>query len=147
MTAFNEAFRSEIARIARKESKKELDHLRKSVSSQRSEIASLKRSLHELERTVRLALRHLPAPEPKQPKPVSTKTKGISTEALVAKREAVALTVAEMAILLNVSPLTLRRWEAQEAFPRKMHHERIHAVLAMGKRQAKRLLTEGESPA
>lgn len=68
------------------------------------------------------------------------------TEALVAKREALSLTVAEMAILLNVSPLTLRRWEAQEAFPRKMHHERIHAVLALGKRQAKRLLTEGESP-
>lgn len=147
MTAFNEAFRTEIARIARKESKKELDHLRKAVSSQRSEIASLKRSLHELERTVKLAVRRLPAPEPKQPKPVSTKTNGISTEALVAKREAVALTVAEMAILLNVSPLTLRRWEAQEAFPRKMHHERIHAILAMGKRQAKRLLTEGESPA
>lgn len=146
MTAFNEAFRSEIARIARKESKKELDHLRKTVSSQRSEIASLKRSLHELERTVKQALRHLPAPEPKQPKSVST-SKGVSTEALVAKRGALALTVAEMAILLNVSPLTLRRWEAQEASPRKMHHERIHAVLAMGKRQSKRLLTVGESPA
>ena len=68
MTAFNEAFRTEIARIARKESKKELDHLRKAVSSQRSEIASLKRSLHELERTVKLTVRRLPAPEPKQPK-------------------------------------------------------------------------------
>ena len=145
MTAFNEAYRPEIARIARKESKKELDHLRKAVSSQRSEIASLKRSLHELERTVKLTVRRLPAPEPKQPK-VATKSKGVSTEALVAKREALSLTVAEMAILLNVSPLTLRRWEAQEAFPRKMHHERIHAVLALGKRQAKRLLTEGESP-
>lgn len=146
MTAFNEAFRSEIARIARKESRKDLDHLRKSVSSQRSEIASLKRSVHELERALKQALRQLPAPEPKIANRGATRTKGVSTEALVAKREVLGLKIAEMAFLLNVSPLTLRRWEAQEASPRKMHHERIHAVMATGKRQAQRLLIDAQNP-
>ncbi|UOB05892.1 helix-turn-helix domain-containing protein [Diaphorobacter sp. ED-3] len=48
MTAFSDAFRSEVMRMARKEIKGELGHLRKAVTAQRSEIAALKRDLKAL---------------------------------------------------------------------------------------------------
>ena len=54
MTAFSDAFRSEVMRMARKEIKGELGHLRKAVTAQRSEIAALKRDLavrHREDRT------------------------------------------------------------------------------------------------
>src|SRR3989344_633388 len=48
MTAFSESFRSEVARIARKESKGGMTSLRKTATNQRSEIATLKRDVKEL---------------------------------------------------------------------------------------------------
>ena len=48
MTAFSESFRSEVARIARKENKGEMSSLRKTATNQRAEIATLKRDLKDL---------------------------------------------------------------------------------------------------
>jgi len=53
MTAFSESFRSEVARIARKENKEEMASLRKTATSQRSEIATLKRDVKDLAGQVR----------------------------------------------------------------------------------------------
>ena len=48
MTAFSDAFRAEVLRMARKEIKGELGSLRKTVTAQRSEIAALKRDVKDL---------------------------------------------------------------------------------------------------
>jgi archaellum component FlaC len=53
MTAFSESFRSEVARIARKESRGEMAFLRKTATNQRAEIAALKRDVKELAGQVR----------------------------------------------------------------------------------------------
>ena len=53
MTAFSESFRSEVARIARKENKGEMSSLRKTATNQRAEIATLKRDLKDLAGQVR----------------------------------------------------------------------------------------------
>ncbi|KAB2896064.1 MAG: transcriptional regulator, partial [Burkholderiaceae bacterium] len=47
MTAFSDAFRAEVLRMARKEIKGELGNLRKTVTTQRSEIAALKREVKD----------------------------------------------------------------------------------------------------
>lgn len=143
MTAFNEAFRSEIARIARKESKRDVEQLRKTVTAQRADIASLKRTAAELQRSLKKLLRMAPVVETK---PVTdsgnTRRKPLSHEALVEKRDTLGLSIAQMATLLNVTPLSLRKWETGEVTPRKMHHDQIRIVLSMGKREARRILND-----
>ncbi len=48
MAAFADTFKAEVARIARKEGKDDLTQLRKTVATQRSEIAGLKKELKAL---------------------------------------------------------------------------------------------------
>ena len=73
MTAFSESFRSEVARIARKENKGEMSSLRKTATNQRAEIATLKRDLKDLAGQVRSLAKalqkSLTAAERQQPRP------------------------------------------------------------------------------
>ena len=57
MPNFSSLLKSEIARIAKKESRSESGALKKSVGQHRSDIAALKRRVAELERLLRKVLR------------------------------------------------------------------------------------------
>ena len=125
MTAFSESFRSEVARIARKENKGEMSSLRKTATNQRAEIATLKRDLKDLAGQVRSLAKalqkSLTAAERQQPRrqspdssagtPAAANRRGrafvFSHEALVAKRQAFHMTQKEMAQLLGVSSLSV----------------------------------------
>ena len=160
MTAFSESFRSEVARIARKENKEEMASLRKTATSQRSEIATLKRDVKELAGQVRglakaleKALAAAERQQPRQQPAESTagaqapaKRRGrafvFSHEALVAKRQAFHMTQKEMARLLGVSPLSIYKWETGQVTPREAQLVRVREVLQMGVREARRQIAE-----
>ena len=125
MTAFSESFRSEVARIARKENKGEMSSLRKTATNQRAEIATLKRDLKDLAGQVRSLAKalqkSLTAAERQQPRrqspdasavtPAAANRRGrafvFSHEALVAKRQAFHLTQNALARLLGWSSLSV----------------------------------------
>lgn len=141
MTAFSESFRSEVARIARKENKGDITSLRKLTASQRGEIAALKRDVKALAGQVRglaKALEKSLASIGRQPSgsqaadasrvpgaagaAVSLKRGGrpfvFSHEALLAKRKAFQMSQKEMAQLLDASPLSVYKWETGKVTPR-----------------------------
>ena len=160
MTAFSESFRSEVARIARKENKGEMSSLRKTATSQRAEIATLKRDLKDLAGQVRSLAKalqkSLTAAERQQPRrqspdssagtPAAANRRGrafvFSHEALVAKRQAFHMTQKEMAQLLGVSSLSVYKWETGRVTPREAQLVRVREVLQMGVREARRQIPE-----
>lgn len=165
MTAFSESFRSEVARIARKENKGDITSLRKLTASQRGEIAALKRDVKALAGQVRglaKALEKSLASIGRQPSgsqaadasrvpgaagtAVSPKRGGrpfvFSHEALLAKRKAFQMSQKEMAQLLDASPLSVYKWETGKVTPRAAQLLRVREVLKMGVREARKKIAE-----
>lgn len=144
MTAFSDAFRAEVLRMARKEIKGELGSLRKTVAAQRAAIASLKRDVKDLVSQVRglhKAAVHQAAPGKAQAQDAEAPARGgrrfqFKAEALAAKREQLGLSQQAMAALLEASALSVARWESGKVAPRAAQLERIRTVLKMGKREA-----------
>lgn len=148
MTNFVDTFKKEIARIARKELKAELDGLRKQASAQRAEISSLRKQVKELQvGAARMAksmasgrsiagskadVSSAAAPKLRPgPKPV------FSAERLREQRHRLGLTQEHAAHLLNVSALSLWKWESGKAAPRASKMPSIMKFMTMGKREAK----------
>lgn len=164
MTAFSESFRSEVARIARKENKGDITSLRKLTASQRGEIAALKRDIKALAGQVRglaKALEKSLAAIGRQPSGsqaaasrvpgavgagASPKRGGrpfvFSHEALLAKRKALQMSQKEMAQLLDVSPLSVYKWETGKVTPRAAQLQRVREVLKMGVREARKKIAD-----
>lgn len=165
MTAFSESFRSEVARIARKENKGDITSLRKLTSSQRGEIAALKRDVKALAGQVRGLAKALEkslaaigrqssgsqaADASRVPGAAgagaSPKRGGrpfvFSHEALLAKRKAFQMSQKEMAQLLDASPLSVYKWETGKVTPRAAQLLRVREVLKMGVREARKKIAE-----
>lgn len=144
MTAFSDAFRAEVLRMARKEIKGELGALRKTVTSQRSEIAVLKRDVKDLLSQVK-TLRKAAARQADIRKAAAQDTDApvrrkrrfqFDAQALAAKREQLGISQQAMASLLEASTLSVYKWESGKVTPRAAQLERIQVVLKMGKREA-----------
>lgn len=152
MTAFSDAFRAEVLRMARKEIKGELGSLRKTVTAQRSEIAALKRDVKDLVSQVKglhKAAARQAAPGKAQAQDQDAEVPArqgrrfqFKAEALATKREQLGLSQQAMASLLEASTLSVSRWEGGKAMPRAAQLERIQVVLKMGKREALAKLQE-----
>lgn len=143
MTAFSDAFRTEVLRMARKEIKGELGGLRKTVATQRSEIAALKRSIKDLIselQTVKKAVqpigRDVASHGSHEPSPRARRFK-FDAHMLVAKRQALGISQQAMATLLEASTLSVSRWESGKVVPRATQMERLRLVLKIGKREAR----------
>ena len=144
MTAFSDAFRAEVLRMARKEIKGELGSLRKTVTVQRSEIAALKRDLKDLVSQVKTlhkdAARQAGAGKAQArdaDAPARRKRHfKFDAQALAAKRVQLGISQQAMAALLEASTLSVYKWESGKVTPRAAQLERIQVVLKMGKREA-----------
>ncbi|CAN7650841.1 helix-turn-helix domain-containing protein [Acidovorax sp. LjRoot129] len=138
MAVYQTAFREEIARIVRKETKDEFQRLRKTVTSHRSEIAVLKRENLVLRAAIKNLARAVPAPEAStvSAEAPARSTRPFSPTVLIKKREALGFNQLQMAALVGVAPISLRRWEAGQAVPRAKQLAQIRAVMAVGKKEA-----------
>ena len=150
MSTFATSLKSEIARVARKELKDELLSLRKSATAHRSEIAALKRDVKALMVALRATQRALPKPEAAPAKGQGTapvrgpksKAQNFDAAAFAALRQSFGITQAQMATLVEASPLSVYKWESGKVTPRAAQLERIQAVMKLGKRAvANRLAT------
>lgn len=151
MTTFANNLKNEIARVARKELREELDALRKSSSLQRSEIAALKKQLkivqsqtNKLEKARAASVSKKPvedrpvAMDPPKGKPGRKVV--FSAERLKTQRARLGLTQEQIAKLLDVSALSIWKWESGGAAPRASRVPTILQRLALGKREALALL-------
>lgn len=150
---FAESLKKEIARIARKELRDEIAALRKSSQGQKAEIAALKKQIKAMQGQVS-KLGKLPFPT------VSAKSKSDSSslradgetrvkpgrkvvftaDRLKAQRARLGFTQEQMGKLLEVSALSIWKWESGGAAPRASRVPEILQRLSLGKREALALL-------
>jgi len=147
MTTYADSFKKEIARVARKELKTELDALRKTNLTYRSEIAALKRDLKttlvRLSKVERLTNRTAavvapppaPAAVPATRSPVGA-LGSFNNTAFAEFRKGLGITQDQMGRLVEASSLSIWKWESGRVQPRAGALTRIQAAMKLGKRAA-----------
>lgn len=131
------ALKAEIARIARKELRGDLDSLKKASASYRREIAALKRRNADLERQLKQAARGASRAEPKtEARDGEDRQLRFSPTRLASQRKKLGLSAASFAKLIGVSGLSVYKWENGQARPRRAQLEAIASVRGIGKREA-----------
>ena len=138
MVNIAQALKSEIARVAQRELKSQVEPLKKQSAIHRRHIAALKRQVVELERLVTQlrkgnakALRAAP-PEGEEAQGVRFSAKGFAT-----LRTRFGLSAADMGRLLGVSGQTVYNWEGRKSVPRKSQLAALAQLRGLGKREAR----------
>src|SRR3954469_20819879 len=141
MSNIASALKEEISRISRKEIRRETSSLKKSSSNYRSEIASLKRRVQELERRLRggESRGEQRAPAAANEESVSPGTR-FSARSMASQRKRLGLSAAECALLIGASAQSVYNWEEGKARPRAQHLPAIFALRNLGRRQANEIL-------
>ena len=133
--------KEEIARVARKEIRRETAALKKASTAYRSEIAALKKRVLELERQLR---RFGKTVEPSvsaaaNEDSVSQGTR-FSAKSMASQRRRLGLSAAECGLLIGASAQSIYNWEEGKARPRAQHLRAIFALRNLGRRQANEIL-------
>jgi DNA-binding transcriptional regulator YiaG len=131
--------KSEIARIARKEIRSEVESLKKASISHRTEIAALKRRAQFLEQQVRRLQKSAPSPAPAA-KDESAKSMRFSAKGLASQRQRLALSADAVGLLVGATGQSVYNWEAGKARPRASHLPAVAALRSLGKKQAAAIL-------
>ena len=127
--------KSEIARVARKEVRAEVQAIRKAVVAYRSEIAALKRRAQGLEVEVRRLSKSHVAPVPRR-RPVDATSLRFSAKGLASQRKRLGLSAEDCGLLLGASGQSVYNWESGATKRREQHLVAIAALRSMGKREA-----------
>jgi DNA-binding XRE family transcriptional regulator len=140
--------KTEISRIAKKESRTQAAVLKKAQTSHRAEIADLKKRIASLEAVVRrlgkTAARPIAPPqEEDEPQGLRFRADGFAS-----LRKKWGLSAAQMALLLGVSNQSVYHWETGKSKPRAAQLQAIAAVRKLGKKEvAARLAEHAQDPA
>lgn len=131
------ALKAEIARIARKEVRSEIEALKKAVTQQKGQLAALKKRTDAAERELKRAGRAVVKQEAAV---VVEDEQGsnlrFSAKGLKSKRQSLGLSAEQMGLLLGATGQSVYKWEDGRARPRAAYLPAIAAVRKMGKREA-----------
>jgi DNA-binding transcriptional regulator YiaG len=146
MSNFAAQLKTEISRIAKKESRTQSAVLKKAQATHRAEIADLKRRIASLEAMVR-RLAKTPA-RPATPAKEDDAPQGLRFRAdgFASLRKKFGLSAAQMGQLLGVSNQSVYHWEAGKSKPRAAQLQAIAAVRKLGKKEVAARLAQSSSP-
>jgi DNA-binding XRE family transcriptional regulator len=128
--------REEITRLARKESRGQIDSTKKATTQHRRDIAALKRQVAQLERQVALLSRKALATPPAASSNATAKPVRFAAKALRSQRNRLGLSAADLGKLMGVSAQSIYNWERELARPRAEQIAKLAALRAIGKRNA-----------
>jgi DNA-binding transcriptional regulator YiaG len=128
--------KEEIARLVRKELRRETERLKKASTQYRSDIAALKRRVTALEQALsrfeKQAAKSATVPVVSDGRTAAR----FSAKGLHSQRQRLGFSAADMGALLGVSPQTIYNWEAGTSRPRQQQVAAIAGVRGIGKREA-----------
>lgn len=137
--------KAEIARVARKEIRAEIEQLRKSSTAHRSEIAVLKKRVHELERQLKAQARSSPRAGARRAAEAGESQEqgsGLRFRAagMAANRKRLGLSAADFGLLVGATGQSVYSWEQGKSKPRAKALAAIAEVRGVGKREVARRL-------
>lgn len=133
------ALKTEIARVARKEIKGDIEALKRLVTQQRRLLARLRNRVEHTERLLRKS-RTATQKEAAADQSANSSDTGVSQLRFSAKgfanlRQRLGISAAAMGRLIDASPLSVYKWESGKTHPRAKQIEKIAAVRTLGKRE------------
>jgi len=135
--------KAEIARIARKEVRSEVESLKKAVTQQRSTIAQLRRQVSELQKQLKRAGRHAAA-SARSAEPAQEVPRRFSATRLASHRAKLGLSAASYGKLVGMSGATIYLWEQGRSRPNAEQLKRLAAVRALSRRSAMEQVADGD---
>lgn len=126
--------KAEIARVARKEVRSEIESLKKASAQQRSAIASLRREVAALQKELRQAGRARSAEA--QAQPAEDRQYRFSATRLAAHRKKLGLSAADYGRLVGMSGASVYLWEQGQARPRPEQVRLLGALKQLSRRAA-----------
>lgn len=130
--------KAEVTRLARKELRGETETLRKAVSSQRSELASLKRRVQDLEKALKLVAQVAASAKPPRPTVTADEEGGqfrFRAGGMAANRKRLGLSAADFGLLVGATGQSVYAWEAGKSRPRPQNLAAIAALRGVGKKE------------
>ncbi len=130
---------SEIARVARREIRKELDPIKRVNASQRKYIADLRRELTDLQKEVKRLQKELGKAAPVEEAEESDQRFWITGKGVLSLRKRLGLTQVEFAQLAGITQQTVVRWEKTDgkiALRGEAVQSRLQELRAYGKKDA-----------
>jgi len=134
--------RDEIAKLSRRETRRQVDPARKATAQHRRDIAELKRQVAQLERQVALLSRRTLGPPAAAPSDPDAKPARFSAKGLRSHRSRLALSAGDFGKLLGVSAQSVYNWEHEQARPRGEQMAKLAALRGVGKREAEARLKQ-----
>ncbi len=133
--------KEEIARVARKEVRRETAALKKASAAYRSEIAALKRRVLEIERQLKQAAKRArPSARVAANEDFVSPGTRFSARSMASQRRRLGLSAAECGLLIGASAQSIYNWEEGKARPRAQHLPAIFALRNLGRREANEIL-------
>ena len=131
--------KQEIVRLARKESRGEVQATKKASAQHRRHIAALRRQVDTLERQLALLQRRAFGSQGGTPRTDVQKLRFVA-KGLKSQRGRLGLSAADYGKLVGVSAQSVYNWEEGRARPRAQHLPAIIALRKLGRRQANEIL-------
>ena len=128
--------KSEIARIARKEVRAEIDSLKKASSQYRSAIAQLRRQVSELEKKLNQSKRQVESPSRGATSENAVPPRRFSASRLAAHRAKLGLSAAAYGKLVGMSGATIYLWEQGKSRPNSGQLQQLATVRSLSRREA-----------
>lgn len=136
MANFALAFKQEIQRIARKEARAETAPLKTALTAAKARIRSLSEQVTKLDKQLARARRERPAAGAPAGEESEEASLRFRPEGFAAHRKRLGLSAAQVAKLLDVSSLSVYKWESGKTRPRAAQLQKIAMLRKMGKREA-----------
>ncbi|MEC9363345.1 MAG: helix-turn-helix transcriptional regulator [Pseudomonadota bacterium] len=140
MADIQSSFKSEIARLSKKVVKQYVSSLLGAISTQRRELAALRKQVANLERTSK-KLGTISVKPAREEEDSESKLR-FRAQGFRNHRERLGISAEEAGKLIGVSGQTVYNWEHGKATPRNSQLPAIAALRALGKREARRKLDE-----
>lgn len=134
--------KDEIARVARKEMRAEIEPLKRASAQHRSSIAALKREIATLQKQLKKASRATAKSRDEGEGDAEGPRRRFSAARLAAHRQKLGLSAAEYGKLAGVSGQSIYKWEQGGTRPRAAQLESLAKVRALGKREARARLDQ-----
>lgn len=139
--------KDEIARLSRKEIRKQASPLKKAAASHRHQIAALKRQIDQLQRQVASVGRQTVAGSSAgAPASDDGITLRFQARGLRTLRSRLGLSAGDLGKLIGVTAQSVYNWETKKASPRKAQIAAIAALRGLGKREAEERLAGAVAP-
>jgi DNA-binding transcriptional regulator YiaG len=137
--------KTEISRIARKEVRAETEGLKKAAAVQRSEFASLKRRVQELEKQLKALTKAVRRSAVKAPAASAAENEDVEglrfrAEGMASNRKRLGLSAADFGLLVGATSQSIYSWEQGKSKPRAKALAAIAALRGVGKREVARRL-------